>query len=62
MQNGDEALRSIILAGQGILVKMLITLYTFVIGRENDKEKKKILVTPGPEVIKTLFMLNWHEI
>ena len=26
MQNGDDALSSIILAGQGILVKMLITL------------------------------------
>ena len=48
MQNGDEALSSIILAGQGILVKMLITLephlnfayeYIFLIGRENDEEK-----------------------
>ena len=26
MQNGDDALSSIVLAGQGILVKMLITL------------------------------------
>ena len=50
----DEALPSFILAGQGLLVKMLIAfephhicpssfaeLYIFEIDRENDKEKKK---------------------
>ena len=54
MQNGDEFLLSIISAGRGILVKMLITLephhifgsnfafiYIFEIGWENDKEKTK---------------------
>ena len=52
MQNGDEALSSIILVGQGLLVKMLITLephnifYQFLntkifleIGRKMTKKK-----------------------
>ena len=56
---GDEALPSIILAGQSILVKMLITLephhifwsnfaylYIFEISRENDKENKKNISHP----------------
>ena len=54
MQNGDETLPNIIVVGQGLLVKMLITLekhhlcwsefaclYIFEIGRQNDKEKKR---------------------
>ena len=58
MQNGDEALPSIILAGRFLLVKMLITLkpqhtfrsnfaYLYVIFKlaENDKEMKKISLT-----------------
>ena len=57
MQNGDDALPSIILAGQGLLVKMLITLephnifYHFLILKHflklAGKMTKKKIVTPG---------------
>ena len=63
MQNGDAALQSIILAGRGILVKILITLeilrtYTFLklagkMTKKRKRKEKKIqrkkLVTPGFE-------------
>ena len=42
MQNGDDALSSIILAGRGILVKMLITLNGMLY--MNFDKKKFILI------------------
>ena len=64
MQNGDETLLSIILAGWSLLVKMLIThvpqhifwsnfayLYIFLIGSQNDKEKNIKNTTRPPLVV-----------
>ena len=46
MQNGDDALPSIILAGRGVLVKMLITL-------ESSKYFDQLLHTYTFNIVKT---------